>query len=164
MPFAEVYPALEKGIIDGGLYSFESAATFKYAEATKYVMDVPVGYAVHMWIMNKKLWDSQPKDIQAVLEGIFREAPIHWGNTYDTLEENFEQDVIKRYNVTVASVSPAEYEKMRAATMKVKDGWIADMKKKGLPGQENYDALQATMRDLAIIPDQSWVKNRALVK
>ena len=164
MPLPEVYPALEKGVIDGGLYSFESAATFKYAEATKCVMDVPAGYAVHMWIMNKKLFDSQPKDIQAILEGIFRDAPIHWGNTYDTLEENFRQDIIKRYNVVVANVSPAEFEKMRTATLKVKDGWLADMKKRGLPGQENYDALQASMRDLAIIPDQSWVKNRAMAK
>ena len=164
MPLPEVYPALEKGVIDGGVYGYDNAAVFKYAEAVKNVMDVPAGYAVHMYIMNKKLWDSLPKNTQVVLEGVFKDAAIHWANTYDGLDADYKQDVIKHNGVVVANVSPAEYEKMRAATARVKDGWIADMKNKGLPGQENYDALQTTMKDLGIIPDQSWVKNRAMVK
>lgn len=38
MRLPEVYPSLEKGVKDGGVYSFERATIFKYAEATKYVM------------------------------------------------------------------------------------------------------------------------------
>lgn len=164
MPLPEVYPALEKGVIDGGLYSFESATIFKYAEATKYVMDVPAGYAVHMIIMNRKIWDSLPKETQAILDNIFRYMEIHWGQTYDILEHNYKRDIIKKYSVTVADVPPAELDKMKTATARVKDDWIADMKKKGLPGQENYDALMTGMKNLGMILDQTWVKNRALAK
>ena len=164
MPLPEVYPALEKGVLDGGLYSFESATIFKYAEATKYVMDVPAGYAVHMIIMNRKIWDSLPKETQAVLDNVFRYMEIHWGQTYDILEHNYKRDIIKKYSVTVADVPSGELDKMKTATARVKDDWIADMKKKGLPGQENYDALMTSMKNHGMILDQAWVKNRALGK
>lgn len=164
MPLPEVFPALEKGVLDGGLYSFESAAIFKYAEAAKYVMDVPAGYAVGMFIMNKKTWDSLPKETQAVLDDLFRYIEVHWGETYDLLENRYKKDIIKQYSVIVADISPGEIEKMKAATMRVKDDWIADMKKKGLPGQQNYDALITSMKNFGIMLDQTWVKNRALGK
>jgi TRAP-type C4-dicarboxylate transport system substrate-binding protein len=164
MPLPEVFPALEKGVLDGGLYSFESAAIFKYAEAAKYVMDVPAGYAVGMFIMNKKTWNSLPKETQAVLDDLFRYIEVHWGETYDLLENRYKKDIIKQYSVIVADISPGEIEKMKAATVRVKDDWIADMKKKGLPGQENYDALITSMKNFGIMLDQTWVKNRALAK
>jgi hypothetical protein len=66
--------------------------------------------------------------------------------------------------VTVADVPPGELDKMKTATARVKDDWIADMKKKGLPGQENYDALIASMKNHGMILNQTWVKNRALAK
>lgn len=164
MPLPEVYPALEKGVIDGGVYSFESATIFKYAEATKYVIDVPAGYAVHLIFMNKKLWDSLPKNIQATLDEVFRYVEIHWGETYDILEQRFKQSIIKQYGVTVADLPPGEFDKMKAATMRVKDDWIADMKKKGLPGEKNYDAMITSMKNFGIVLDQTWVKNSSLAK
>ena len=164
MPLPEVYPALERGVIDGGVYTFESASIFKYAEVTKYVMDVPICYAVHMIIMNKKVWDSLPKNIQATLDELFRETEIHWGATYDILEQEFKQNIITRYGLTVADISPDEFNKMKAATAKVKDDWIADMQKKGLPGQENYDALLTSIKNHGFLLGQTWVKNRALAK
>ena len=164
MPQPEVFPALEKGVIDGGLYSFESATIFKFAEATKYVIDVPAGYAVHHTIINKKLWDSLSKNIQATLDEVFRYYEIQWGETYDILEHKYKQNIIKQYGVTVADLPPGEFDKMKAATAKVKDDWIADMKKKGLLGEKNYEALIASMKNFGIILDQTWVKNRALAK
>ncbi len=164
MPLPEVYPALEKGVIDGGVYAYENAIIFKYAEATKYVIDVPAGYAVHLMYMNKKLWDSLPKNIQATLDEVFRYMEIRWGGTYDVLEQRFKQSAIKQYGVTITDLSPVEFDKMKAATFRVKDDWIADMKKKGLPGEKNYDALITSMKNFGIILDQTWVKNRAVAK
>jgi TRAP-type C4-dicarboxylate transport system substrate-binding protein len=164
MPLPEVYPALERGVVDGGLYSFENAMIFKYAEATKHVMDVPCGYAVRIVLMNRKLWDSLPRNVQATLDEVFRYYEIHWGETYDILEQKYKQNIIKQYGVTVADLLPGEFDKMKAATTQVKDNWIANMKNKGLPGQENYDALTTSMKNFGIILDQTWVKNRALAK
>jgi TRAP-type C4-dicarboxylate transport system substrate-binding protein len=127
-------------------------------------MDVPAGYAVGMFIMNKKTWNSLPKETQAVLDDLFRYLEVHWAETYDLLENRFKKDIIKRYGVIVADLSPGEIERMKAATPRVKGDWIADMKKKGLPGQENYDALITSVRNFGIILDQTWVKNRALAK
>jgi TRAP-type C4-dicarboxylate transport system substrate-binding protein len=164
MPLPEVYPALEKGVIDGGVYTFESASIFKYAEVTKYVMDVPICYAVHMIMMNRKVWDSLPANIQATLDELFRETEIHWGATYDILEQKFKQDIIRTYGLTVADISAAEFNKMKTVTAKVKDDWVADMQKKGLPGEKNYEALLTSTKNHGFLLDQIWVKNRALAK
>ena len=164
MPLPEVYPALEKGVLDGGVFGFRTGMDFKYPEVTKYVIDVPICIAVHMNIMNKKLFDSLPKATQATLDEIFNEFMFHWSNTIDILEQDAKDIAVEKFGVKIATLPPGEIDKMKAATARVKDEWIAEMEKKGLPGQKNYDALITTMRNLGIILDQTWVKNRALGK
>ncbi|MCJ7593969.1 MAG: TRAP transporter substrate-binding protein [Desulfobacterales bacterium] len=164
MPLPEVYPALEKGVLDGGVFGFRTGMDFKYPEVTNYVMDVPICIAVHMNIMNKKLWDSLPKDTQATLDQLFSEYVFHWSNTIDLLEEEAKDIAVEKFGVKIAKLPAAEIDKMKAATAHVKDEWIAEMEKKGLPGQKNYDALTTTMKNLGIILDQTWVTNRALGK
>jgi len=165
MPLPEVYPALEKGVIDGGVYGEENAVDFKYAEVAKYVIDVPLCYAVHLIFLNKKIWDSLPKDTQATLDGIFREMEIHWGATLDLLlRTKFIPILREKYGYKIVDLPPAEVEKIRAATSKVKDDWITAMEKKGLPGKKNYEAMISSMKDHGFISDQTWVKNRALAK
>jgi len=165
MPLPEVYPALEKGVIDGGVYGEENAVDFKYAEVAKYMIDLPLCYAVHLIFLNKKVWDSLPKDTQAALEEVFREEEIHWGETVDVLVRERHRTILReKYDYKVVDISPAEVEKIKAATSRVKDDWIARMEKKGLPGKKNYDAMITTMKNYGIILDQTWVKNRALAK
>lgn len=162
MPLPEVYPALEKGVLDGGVFGFRTGMDFKYPEITKYVMDIPICIAVHMNIMNKKLWDSLPDDTQKILDQIFREMVIHWSSTIDILEEDAKRIAAEEFGVKIADLPKAEVDKMKAATAGVKDDWIAEMEKKGLPGQKTYDAFMTTTKNLGIILDQTWVKNRAI--
>jgi TRAP-type C4-dicarboxylate transport system substrate-binding protein len=165
MPLPEVYPALEKGVIDGGVYGEENAVDFKYAEVVKYMIDLPLCYAVHLIFLNRKIWDSLPKDTQATLEEAFREEEIHWGETLDVLIREKHRTILReKYNYKVVDISPSEVEKIKVATSRVKDDWIANMEKKGLPGKKNYDAMITAMKNYGIIFDQTWVKNRALGK
>lgn len=165
MPLPEVYPALEKGVIDGGVYGEENAVDFKYAEVVKYMIDLPLCYAVHLIFLNKKVWDSLPQDTQSTLEEAFREEEIHWGETVDVLVRERHKTILReKYNCKVVDISPAEVEKIKAATSRVKDDWIASMEKKGMPGKKTYDAMITTMKHYGIILDQTWVKNRALAK
>ena len=165
MPLPEVYPALEKGVIDGGVYGEENAVDFKYAEVAKYLIDQPLCFAVHLVFMNKKIWDSLPKDTQVALDATFREAEIHWSEGIDILIRTHYKTVLKeKYNYTIVDFPAPEVEKMKAATSRVKDDWIDSMEKKGLPGKRNYEALIESMKNLGIILDQTWVKNRGLEK
>ena len=86
MPLPEVYQALEKGVVDGAISGFSTGMAFKFHEAAKYVIDMPASIAVHMHMMNKKLWDSLPQNTQQILNQIFRENEIHWSETIDILE------------------------------------------------------------------------------
>jgi hypothetical protein len=64
----------------------------------------------------------------------------------------------------VADISAAEFNKMKTVTAKVKDDWVADMQKKGLPGEKNYEALLTSTKNHGFLLDQIWVRNRALAK
>lgn len=165
MPLPEVYPALEKGVIDGGVYGEENAVDFKYAEVAKYLIDQPLCYAVHLIFMNKKIWDAQPKDFQAALDETFREVEVRWGLGLDILMRTHYKTILKdKYDYKIVDLPAADVEKMRQATSRVKDDWIANMEKRGLPGKKNYEGLISSMKNLGHIPEQSWVKNRALQK
>ncbi len=164
MPLPEVYPALEKGVIDGGVYGEENAVDFKFAEVVKNVIDLPLCYAVHLIFLNKKVWDSLPKNVQSNLEEAFYEEELHWGSTVDVLtREKFIPILKEKYNYNVIHFPPSEVEKVKAAVSRVKDDWIASMEKKGLPGKKNYDEMISIMKRYGIINNQTWVKNRALV-
>jgi TRAP-type C4-dicarboxylate transport system substrate-binding protein len=164
MPLPEVYQALEKGVVDGAISGFSTGMAFKFHEAAKYVIDTPASIAVHMHMMNKKLWDSLPKNTQQILNQIFRENEIHWSETIDILESKSRVAAANKFGVKIFNPPPAELEKMKAATAGVKDAWIAAMEKKGLPGREAYEALITSMRNHGIILDMTWVKNRAMKK
>jgi TRAP-type C4-dicarboxylate transport system substrate-binding protein len=164
MPLPEMYPALSKGVISGVVTGITTGMDFKLHEATKYIMDVPASIAVHMHIMNKKLWNSLSLNTQQILEQIFRENETHWSVTIDTLESRARAVVRERFGVNVYEPPASEVEKIRNATKGVTDEWIAEMEKKGLPGRKTYEAMLESMRNNGIILDQTWVTNRAVKK
>lgn len=164
MPLPEIYQAIEKGVIDGAITGFSTGMAFKLHEVAKYAIDVPANIAVHMHVMNKKLWDSLPKNTQQILSQIFRENEIHWSVTIDILESRSREVATKKFGVKIYTPPPAELEKMKAATAGVKDAWIAALEKKGLPGRKTYEALITSMKNHGIILNMTWVKNRALKK
>ncbi len=77
LPTAEVYPALEKGVIDfadrGGLAANYDAGLY---EVAKYII-LPGFHqptTATCIVANKAAWDKLPQDVQAILEAAVREA------------------------------------------------------------------------------------------
>lgn len=64
MPMSEVYPALQRGVIDGGSTSLEGVMGNKWYEVLKYVDNWPMGNGSYIWVANKKSWAALPKDLQ----------------------------------------------------------------------------------------------------
>ena len=74
MPFSEVYQALQQGIIDGEDQHWDSFGSAKHWEVAKYVTQCNYTYTGYPVSMNKKFYDSLPKDIQTELDKIFEEV------------------------------------------------------------------------------------------
>ena len=73
--FAEVYSALERGVVEGAIASVDGALIAHWYEVTDYMVG-PVVALAQTWItMNKDVFDGMPDDLRALLieEGVWRD-------------------------------------------------------------------------------------------
>lgn len=74
MAFAEVYQALQTGVVDGTENPPSNMYTQKMHEVQKYATLTNHGYLGYVLIVNKKFWDGLPADIRPKLEKAVAEA------------------------------------------------------------------------------------------
>src|SRR5690625_2685393 len=84
---AEVYTALERGTIDGGIENFPAVMPNKVNEVAKYaVLNSNIAGFSLAWTMDKNRWDSLPEDVKKVLKQAGEEASHNYGE--NTVKEN----------------------------------------------------------------------------
>jgi C4-dicarboxylate-binding protein DctP len=74
LPFAEVYNALEQGVVDGQENTASNIYTKKFHEVQKYLTFSNHGYLGYAVIMNQKFWDELPPDVQKTISKILTEV------------------------------------------------------------------------------------------
>jgi len=67
VPFAEVIPALEKGVVDCGITGTMSAYKAKWHQVATHAYTLRVGWGLAFGAMNMDKWNSMSSDQQAVL-------------------------------------------------------------------------------------------------
>ncbi len=124
LPGGEIFPALERGVID--------AAEFvgPYQDRKLGLMNAAKYYYMTGWhepsnvselLMNKKTWESMPADLKAVIENAAtacNETSFAWSNA-----NNAEalQDLVKNHGVKVDSLSDEIIETLRKVTFETLD-------------------------------------------
>ncbi|MDX1737874.1 MAG: TRAP transporter substrate-binding protein, partial [Alphaproteobacteria bacterium] len=68
VPFGEVIPALEKGVVDCGITGTMSAYTAKWYQAAKYAYTMRVGWGLAFGAMNMDKWNAMSAEQQADLK------------------------------------------------------------------------------------------------
>lgn len=118
MPPEDIYLALTTGQIDGVLYgsAYEYKET-KYYEGGRFFNTTPIlDPIVDTLVINKKLWESMPADLQAVVQKAadeFRSGYYNWITAQD-------QDTIKElFKNTSTSFSEEDMKQMTEAAMTV---------------------------------------------
>jgi TRAP-type C4-dicarboxylate transport system substrate-binding protein len=133
----ETYDALRKGIVDGLLMHTEVLETFRLGEIIKCTIeDHGMSNGPAQWYgMNKKKWESLPKNIQKIIDELNRE----WlPKTIKAHKEANEKAYVylKKMGNTVVIVSDEEQAKTAAKMQPVFDDYVKRMKERGLPGEE----------------------------
>lgn len=72
LPFAEVVPALEKGVADCAITDPMSAYNAKWHEVITHVFPLRVGYSITFSAINVKLWDSLDEETRTTLAAAFK--------------------------------------------------------------------------------------------
>jgi TRAP-type C4-dicarboxylate transport system substrate-binding protein len=135
MPQSECPEALQKGVVQGAASSLETLMDFKYAEMCKYVtiFNGPVyPFAV---VMNMDKWNSLPKDVQDVMDGLGTEQAWWTGNYMDKhVDESIEWSK-KNHNVEIINLTTTEMARWNKLMKPLIDKWMTDAKAKGLPAR-----------------------------
>ncbi|HEY4745267.1 MAG TPA: TRAP transporter substrate-binding protein [Desulfuromonadaceae bacterium] len=118
MAFSEVYQALQTGVVNGTENPPSNLYTQKMHEVQKYVTLSDHGYLGYAVIVNKKFWESLPKDIRTILEGCMKDAT------------KFANDVAKKDNdEALAGVKKSGRSQLITLTPQERAAWKKAMDK-----------------------------------
>ena len=77
MAFAEVYQALQTGVVDGQENTWSNTYSQKYYEVQKTIGETNHGVLDYMVVTNSKWWDGLPADVRAGLTEAMAEATVY---------------------------------------------------------------------------------------
>ncbi len=119
LAFAEVYQALQTGVVDGTENPWSNTYTKKFHEVQKFIMDSEHGVLDYMVIANNAWWEKLPPDIRKGLTEAMNES-IKYGNKVAFIEAaNYRQKVIDDKKAEVLPMSKAELQAWRKAMQPV---------------------------------------------
>lgn len=141
LAFSDVVQALRSGLVDGTENPPSNLYTQKMYEAQKNITVSNHGYLGYAVIVNKKFWDSLPRDIRAALTQAMAEA-TKYGNTR-AQEENAAALVAmqKTGKTTIYHLSVKENAQWRAALLPVQTQ---------MAGRIGKDLIDAVRKESAV--------------
>jgi TRAP-type C4-dicarboxylate transport system substrate-binding protein len=136
-PIGERYDSLQKGVIEGGLFPVESLKGWKLAEVVQNTtLDYGAAYTTTFFVvMNKEKWASLSADVQKVFTEVNAEFAEKFGKGWDQIDKEGGEFATSKGVKTIA-LSKEEDAKWAAAVKPILDEYVANMKAKGLPGEE----------------------------
>lgn len=115
LAFAEVYQALQTGVVDGQENTWSNIYSKKFHEVQKYVMNSNHGLIDYMVVANGKWWNGLPADVKKGLAEAMKES-IAYGNKVATDEDDsFKAKVVADKKATVMPLSKENTAAWRAA-------------------------------------------------
>jgi TRAP-type transport system periplasmic protein len=148
MPQTETYDALQKGVAEGLLSPMEALKGWKFAEVIKSTTEnYGSAYSIAFFVaMNKKKWDSLPKDVQETIQKINAEWIEKTGQSWDALDKEGREFTLSKGN-QIIPLSKEEDERWAKAVAPVLDEYVKNMKEKGLPGEEALNFCRTWLKE-----------------
>jgi TRAP-type C4-dicarboxylate transport system substrate-binding protein len=140
----EVYQAMEKGTVDGGLANPGYASDYKWWEVAPNYYELLFGNSGAIIVaINKNSWNMIPADLQKMFvdlrEEICRKShDIYQTNAETKLKKQVADKVVSHFKPSAADKDGLEKVAKEVVWMK----WVDRMKERGLPGQKVLEAWQ----------------------
>lgn len=145
----EVYDAMQKGTIDGGILPVAAIKDFNLSDVIDYVT---IGYFntnLFYVSMNEDSWDRFRPEEKDLLEDDLIGKPMakKAGQVFDEQKEKGEEEA-KEAGVEFIELPDEETEKFKKASENVSKEWIKDMEDQGIDGQKIYDEAERLINEL----------------
>ena len=119
VPFAEVIPALEKGVVDCGITGTMSAYKAKWHQVATHAYTLRVGWGLAFGAMNMDKWNSLSDDQKAVLE-----------KEITALTERMWEETATEDEVAISCITGGQCDIGEPGAMKLVQPTEADLKKR----------------------------------
>lgn len=147
-PMPETYQMLQKGVVDGGVYPFESNKGWKLGEVTDYLTaSFSCAYTTSFFVvMNRDKWESLPADVQKTMGAINKEWAVKHGEAWDTSDMVGIRFFLNQGN-EIIGLDEKEAERWKAAVQPIIDEYIDVLNKQGYPGKEIVDFITQVLNE-----------------
>ena len=119
MAFAEVYQALQTGVVDGQENTFSNMYSQKFHEVQKTIVETNHGILDYMVVVNAKWWNGLPADIRKGLSEAMREATIYNNQISREKNEEAKKAIIDSGKVKVVKLTDAQLAEWKKAVAPV---------------------------------------------
>ena len=142
----DIYPNMQKGVIDGFNMPWGGILIFKLDEVTNYCIETNCWAGVFFSVMNRQKWDSLSPENQ---EKIKQLSNIEWSRYVGKVTDRNEDKgraVARKAGAEVIVPSPEFRAEILEYCKPIWAEYVADVNSKGLPGQKVLDELNAFVK------------------
>lgn len=121
LAFAEVYQALETGVVDGAENPWSNAYSQKFFEVQPYFTESNHGYLGYMVVTNAKFWSDLPADVRETLEKILAEVTVEVNKSSTALNDGDRQKIKDSGKTEILPMTAEQRAAWKAAMKPVYD-------------------------------------------
>ena len=142
----EAYQAMESGVVDTVAFAQHAHLSFgTINQADWWTANLNPGTVNCPVVVNIDAYEGLSKKHRDALDGSINEALDHYLDNYGKLLTKWDSVLaekgVKKINISEDVISAFR----KKAADPIRDAWIADMEKQGLPGQELFDLVMKTL-------------------
>ncbi|MGE4557949.1 MAG: TRAP transporter substrate-binding protein [Desulfovibrionaceae bacterium] len=146
MSMPDSYQAIQKGVVDGGMYPVETNKGWKMAEVVDYMTETyPVAYTTTFFVvMNRDRWSALAPDVQQAIRDVNKEWVAKHGAAWDESDVEGRKFFLAEGG-EVIPLDAAESKRWVAAAHPMLEEYVQQANKRSLDGQAILDFIQATL-------------------
>ncbi|MBZ8132370.1 TRAP transporter substrate-binding protein DctP [Afifella sp. IM 167] len=143
----EIYEALSRGTVDGGLLAHSSILSYKLDSLVHYVTTGEnFGSFVVNYVISEDRWNKLSPDVQEILEKAGEETTM---KACALMDEASETDAtrLKDGGVTLVELPASDKEKLETMFGSLGEEWAQQLDGRGKPGTEVLKAFHAALKE-----------------
>lgn len=143
MPPTQVYENLEKGVIDGTVFTWEAVNGFKLYEPLNYHLDAKAYTTSFYFVMNERKYKSLPADVRKVIDEMSGETLVNrFGDWWKQWDQPGIDAATKKGN-EITQLTDEQRDKWRERLAPMIEKYLAGLEQKGIrDAREIYQKAQ----------------------
>jgi TRAP-type C4-dicarboxylate transport system substrate-binding protein len=141
LPLADVYTALQTGLVDTVAAPPMGTVAFQWHTKVKYLTDVPLMYLLGLLVVDAKAWSQLRSDDRSVVRELVRDATRRLDAANRAGEENAREALQRQGIEFVEASSPEELERWHDITRQA----LVELRDRKIYSDERIDRIQGQL-------------------